>query len=152
MKLATGNNATLGPLLLSDSCSIRIRKIILWTLSCSFPSWLQSSNALYLNVDTDHAYLMSRLLINAHTYLVTFKKVLIQSVKMKYSKVSFVAILALSFIAVSSAQLNVEKDANVSTIRFYLWTRINPGTLSLSLMCVADKIPNGGHDHNDLII
>ena len=63
-------------------------------------------------------------------------KVLIQSVKMKYSMVSFGAILALSCIAVSCSQLNLEKDANVSTIRFYLWTRINPGTLSLSLMWV----------------
>lgn len=70
--------------------------------------------------------------ITAHTYLVTF---LIHSVKMKYTEVSsLVAVLALSFVAVTSAEVKVDNpiiDANVSTIRFYLWTRLNPGTLRL---------------------
>ena len=71
---------------------------------------------------------------------------MIQSVKMKSIEASLVAILAVSFVALSSADLEVEnpiRDANVSTIRFYLWTRLNPGTVPLSLMCVGvvDKMP-----------
>ena len=58
---------------------------------------------------------------------------------MRYLEISLVAILAIS----STSGLEVDnsiRDANVSTIRFYLWTRLNPGTVSLSFTFVVDRI------------
>jgi len=57
---------------------------------------------------------------------------------MKYLEISLVAILAISLTSGLEVE-NPIRDANVSTIRFYLWTRLNPGKYDYQELFVDDN-------------